>query len=327
MPSRLKDINMKRILILIAAAVVLSSCLKIKENPKTPDFDVTAIKTTVKLGDPVTFNFTGNPDYIVFYSGEPSIASRYEYKDRYTANGVPKLQFSSARNSGAQANSLALMVSNNFAGLGADSATTAANIKAAIWTDITSRATLATGATAVASGAIDLSDFLTAGKPVFIAFKYNATTGSVQNKWTISGLTVTNTLPDATVYTIANLNTTAINNYGVVTLFGTGWAPYKYIGPYNWVVTAGTSLVVTGAATAAAATSSSEAWALMGPLTLNRVSNDVGSVIKEASARITSYTYPTFKAAGTFNVAFAASNASIYGEQQTVKQLQITVTP
>lgn len=318
---------MKRILMSITVAAVLSSCLKIKEDPKAPDFDVSASKTTVKLGDPLTFNFTGNPDYIVFYSGEPSIASRYEYKDRYTAAGVPKLQFSSARNAGAQTNSLALMVSNNFAGMGADSASTAANIKAATWTDITSRATLATSATVVASGAIDLSDFLAAGKPVFIAFKYTATTGTVQNKWTITNLTVTNTLPDASVYTIANLNTTAITNYTVPTLFGTGWAAYKYIGPYNWVVTAGTSLVVTGAATAAAATTASETWTFMGPLALNRVSNDVGTVIKEASSRVTSYVYPTFKAAGTFNVSFVASNASIYGEQQTVKQLQVTVTP
>lgn len=320
--SRLKYNNMKKIFILLLAAATLSSCLKIKQEPVTPDFDVTVVKATVKLGDPAYFNLNGNPDYITFYSGEQG--AKYDYRERSTANGVPKLQFSSARNSGTQANSLRLMISNDFAGLGADSITTAANISAATWTDITSRATLATTATAVASGAIDLSDFLAAGKPVFIAFKYNATTGSIQNKWTITGLTVTNTLPDGSVYTIANLNTTAINNYSVVTLFSPGWAAYRYIGPYNWTITAGTSLVIAGAATAAAATTSPEAWTFTGPLALNRVSNDIGTAIKESSTRLSTYAYQ-FKSAGTFTATFVAQNANVYGDKQTVKQVTVTV--
>jgi hypothetical protein len=313
---------MKKIFIFITALATLSSCLKVKEEPKTPDFDVSIVKATYTLGDPTVFNFTGNPDFITFYSGEQG--AKYDYKDRSTAAGTPKLQFTSARNAGVQANSLHLMVSNDFAGLGADSTATAANISSATWTDITSRATLATTATAVASGAIDLSDILAAGKPVYIAFKYNAVTGSIQNKWTITGLTVTNTLPDNSVYTIANLNSTAITNYLVATLFSPGWAAYKYVGSYNWVVTAGSSLVVTGAATAATATTAPEAWTFMGPLALNRVSNDVGTPVKDAISRVISSTY-TFKTAGTFTVTFVAANNNVYGSKETVKQLTVTV--
>jgi hypothetical protein len=315
---------MKNLIILSAIAVLFSSCLKQKEEPKTPEFEVSTTKASYKLGESTIFNFTGNPDYITFYSGEQG--ANYVNKDRYTATGIPKLQFTSARNAGAQANSLKVMVSSNFAGLGADSATTAANINAATWTDITAKATLATTATAVASGAIDLSEFLAGDKPIYIAFKYNATTGSIQNKWTITGLTVTNTLPDATVYTIANLSAAAITNYSVATLFSPGWVPYKYIGPYNWVVTAGSSLVITGAATAAAATTSSETWTFTGPVTLNRVTNDVGTAIKESSLRINTSNY-TFKSAGTFNVNFVATNANVFGRQEVVKQVQVTITP
>ena len=318
----LKNIHMKKIFILIIAIATLTGCLKVKEEVKTPDFDVSSDKTTYKLGDPTVFSFTGNPDFITFYSGEQG--TKYDYKDRSTAVGIPKLQFTSARNAGVQANSLHLMVSTDFVGLGADSTSTAANLNAATWTDITSRATLATTATAVASGAIDLSDFLATGKPVFIAFKYNAVTGSIQNKWTISALTVTNTLPDGSVYTIANLNSTAITNYSVATLFGPGWAAYKYIGGYNWAITAGSSLVVAGAATAAAATTAPETWTFMGPLALNRVSNDVGTAIKDGISRVTSSTY-TFKTTGTFTATFVAANGNIYGAKETVKQLTITV--
>ena len=314
---------MKQLTIILVLATVVSSCMKIRQNPQAPDFDVTADKTTFAVGTPVTFHMSGNPDYITFFSGEQGL--NYANLNRYSAAGKPTLQFTSARNAGTQPNSLQLLISSNFVGMGVDSITTAANIAAATWTDITSRATLATSATAVASGAINLSDFPT-DKPVYIAFRYLATTGTIQNKWTITALTVTNTLPDGSVYTIANLTPSAITNYGVATVFSPGWVAFRTYNTANWVVTSGTSLVVTGAATAAAATTAIDDWAYTGGITLNTVANDVGVPIKESSTRLASNDYQyTFKAAGTYTVTFVAANASIYGRQETVKQVTITV--
>lgn len=209
--------------------------------------------------DTVQFSFTGNPDIITYYSGE--VGKRYVYANRISAAGTPQLQFSTIRANGAQANSLSVLVSTDFKGVVAntvygvlirDTVNTNANIAAATWTDITSRATLSTGATtAVASGVVDLSDFLTSGKPVYIAFKYNAVAGSIQNKWTVSGVTVNNVLADGTTYTIANLNasTTSFTNYGNTT-YGPGWAvsfdPAKNANKYAWVYTDKTSLLITG---------------------------------------------------------------------------------
>ncbi|WP_162846937.1 DUF5017 domain-containing protein [Mucilaginibacter gracilis] len=316
---------MKKIVFTAIAAIALfgTGCLKIKEKEVAPDFNVTVDKTTWAVGSTVTFHLSGNPDYITFFSGEQGL--NYANLNRYNAAGTPKLQFTSARNAGTQANSLLVLVSSNFAGMGIDSATTAKNIAAATWTDITGRATLATSATAVASGAIDLSDF-PADKPVYIAFRYLATTGAIQNKWTITGLTVTNTLADGSVYTIANLNSTAITNYGVATVFSPGWVPFRLNNTANWVVTAGTSLVVTGAATAATATVAIDDWAYSGGIVLNKVSNDVGTFVKESSARLASndYTY-TFKTAGTYVVTFTAANASVYGNEEVVKQITLTI--
>ncbi len=316
---------MKKLLFAIIAAIALfgTGCLKIKDTEVAPDFDVTVDKTTWAVGSPVTFHMSGNPDYITFFSGEQGL--NYANLNRYTATGTPKLQFTTALNAGTQANSLLLLVSSNFAGMGVDSATTAQNIAAATWTDITSRATLATTATVVASGAIDLSDFPT-DKPVYIAFRYRATTGSIQNKWTIGGLTLTNTLADGSVYTIANLNTTAITNYGVATVFSPGWVSFRANNTANWVITAGTSLVVTGAPTAATATTAIDDWTYSGGILLNKVSSDVGVFVKESSTRLASNDYQyTFKAAGTYVVTFLAANASVYGRQEVVKQITITV--
>jgi hypothetical protein len=318
-----KYILMKKNIKYLCLLLLLAASCK-KEEVLTPEFEVTADRTTVKVGDYVTFGFTGNPDLITFYPGING--QKYENANRFTAIGIPKLQFSSARNAGVQPNSLQVMVSSDFIGKGADEAATAANIAKATWTDITSRAVLSGSTATVASGGIDLSDIAANDKPVFIAFKYSATAGTIQNKWTISALTVTNTLPDATLYTIANLNITAIANYGVSTIFSPGWVQAKVTNTFPWVITAGSSLVVTGAATAALSTAASEAWTFSGPINLRKVSNDIGISVKEASARLDRYSY-AFTAAGTYKVSFVAANSNFTGAQETVRSITITVTP
>lgn len=312
---------MKKIIFIVILFVAVTACQKQKVT--APEFDVTTIKATYKVGEYVTFNMTGNPDYITFYSGETG--ARFMYNNRYTAAGIPKLQFTSLRANGTQAGSIQLMVSSDFAGIAVDTAATNTNIANATWTDITSRATWSTGAS-VASGAIDLSDF-PLDKPLFFAFKYNGATGSVQNKWTITGLTVTNTLPDQSVYTIANLSSAAITNYGVGTVISPGWVGYKIKNNFNWVISSGTSLAITGATPAASATAVSEAWAITGGISLNRIANDIGTPIKETSGRLAPSEYPfAFKEAGTKIVTFVAANTSIYGREETVKQLTLNIT-
>jgi|GEM_PF-211139 len=339
--------NIMNIRYLIIFAGLLLSCIACEKQTdvKSVSFDVKSTKlngtasTSFSTSDTINFNFVDNPDIITFYSGE--IGKRYEFKDRTSANGTPQLQFSTLRANGSQANSLSLMVSSDFKGIvtktilgvvSRDTAATTANIAAATWADLTSKATLSTGGTtAVASGIIDLTDLANAGKPVYIAFKYSATAGSIQNKWTINGLSVNNVLGDGTTYTIASLNgpTTAITNYGQTT-YGPGWAvafdPAQNANKYNWVYTDKTSLVITGATTVAAATASAEAWAIMGPVDLTKVTPDFGVGIKSMSARLGSYQY-NYSTPGTYNAVFSASNNTIGGSSATVKSITLTINP
>lgn len=323
--------------IIAICALALAACNKKQEVP-SPDFNVTGVKEmgSAATGDTVSFQFSGNPNVITFYSGE--IGRRYQYVGRTQAAGTAQLQFSSQLNSGAQANSLSLLASTDFKGVALktlagvlvrDTATTNSNIAAATWIDITSRAIIPTvaGAAAVPSGVIDLSDFAKQGIPVYIAFKYNAVAGSIQNKWTISGLAVTNTLSDGTNYTIASLNSPAkpITNYGNVTS-GPGWAtsydPAKNANGYNWVYTDGTSLVITGAATAA--TAPAEAWAITGPVDLSKVTPDAGVPIKSIIAKLGTYNY-SYSQAGTYNAVFVATNTTADDAKTIVKQIPVTV--
>jgi hypothetical protein len=256
------------------------------------------------------------------------MGKRYEYRNRTSADGTPLLRFRTIRANGSQANSLALLISDNFDGvITSDTATTIGRIKNAAWTDITARATLSAGAAAaVSSGNIDLSDFSAQGKPVFIAFKYLGYTGSAQNKWTIDSFSVKNMLADGTSYITANMNDYNISytNYGVAS-FSPGFSTYKVSSVYNWTISSST-LVITGAASAGAATAAAEAWVVMGPLDLKKVTPDAGIPVKNTTQKAgdVNYSY-MYAATGQYNVVFAGGKISVDESEYTPKSFQITV--
>jgi len=339
-------------IIILAGLLMLTACEKsIEETPVI--FDVSSTKTskepssTFKTTDTIVYQLSGNADVVTFYSG--IMGRRYEFKDRTTADGTAQLQFSSLRASGTQTNSMQLLISSDFKGAVAkykvingtvtrDTAATSANIASANWTDISSRAAWSTGSTtATPSGIVDLTDYAKQGKPVYIAFKYKAVTGSIQNKWTITNFAVNNLLPDNSVYTLANFaaSNQSITNYGFNSP-GLGWMSHYdenlNANKYRWVYTTGVgtagSLVITGATTAAAATASAESWAIVGPVDLRKVTPDAGVAIKEITAKVLNYvSLPVYTAAGTYKPTFVASNNTVNGTSVVVKQLPITINP
>jgi len=307
--------------VILAAMLTTTACKKTLSQGDT-DFTVTVQKTALTLGDTAFFSFTGNPDIITFYSGE--VGKRYQYRNRTSANGTPILSFGTKRENGTQANSLAVLISTDFAGAaGADTTTTLSNISKASWTDITSRTTLSTGAYIVSN--IDLTDIAAQSKPIYLAFKYNAYAGSIQNKWTISNFSITNNLPDTTSYVIANFNNggSVYTNYGVST-YSPGFVATRILNNYYWVVGTG-SLVITGATSAGSATPA-EAWTIMGPVDLHKVTPDIGAIVKtvsQASGGL-SYFYK-YPAAGKYNAVFTGGRISISDSQTVVKTIPITV--
>ena len=307
---------------IILSLLIMGGC---KESIVTiPDLEVSASEPTYKAGKPVTFKLSGNPDIVYFYSGE--VGKRYDYAGRVSAAGIPQLQFTSLRANGTQAGSLQLMISTDFPGITiGDSPATIARIAAATWSDITGRGLLSTGSS-TNSGVINLSDFVQSGKSVFIAFKYLASAGSAQNKWTISALTLKNSLPDGTSYTLANTTSaTVIANYGVSTNYSPGWVFYTVSNVYNWGLSSN-NLIITGATTADGATASAEAWTIMGPVDLTKVTPDVGANLKGLDTRLSSYSY-TYSTAGTYTATFVGATNNVCGKNELIKQVQITVTP
>ncbi|HSC39648.1 MAG TPA: DUF5017 domain-containing protein, partial [Chitinophagaceae bacterium] len=125
---------MKKIITGSVLFVALLSCNK--NTIKAPDdFTVTSSQSTYSVRDTVVFNFTGNPDYIIFYSGE--LHSKYQYASvsRMAADSN-LLSFSTtttapgATTQPVGVNNVSLLYSTNFSGI-YDSA----NIRNASWTD------------------------------------------------------------------------------------------------------------------------------------------------------------------------------------------------
>ncbi len=78
---------MKKILYIVFAVLGLlffSHCEKVETTD--PDFDATAEKASYQAGEEISFNVTGNADFLVFYSGE----SGNDYRHRSGNNqGIP----------------------------------------------------------------------------------------------------------------------------------------------------------------------------------------------------------------------------------------------
>ena len=71
---------MKRISIFLASLTMLCACSH--DIDREAYFKVTlSSANTYMAGEPVVFNFSGDIDNVLFYSGEQG--SEYQYKDRY----------------------------------------------------------------------------------------------------------------------------------------------------------------------------------------------------------------------------------------------------
>lgn len=293
--------------LVIALILLISGCNKKEVTPI--DFNVTTAATTYKAGDSVVFNFTGNPDFITFYSGESG--HQYLYATRDFAAGTPILQFNSYRQYGIHDSTLHIMVSRNFA-----NSYTTGGVDSATWTDITGRAILSTGTNQTPSGAIDLSGFTGEDNaPLYIGFKYHDTTNgsSSLRTWTITDLTLNTVLVDSSVLSVATLATA-------------GWKDVTYLTPAAaWIITTtGTSplLKINGGA---AGGPENYNWVISGPLYTNKVSPDAGVALKNISAKLSQYVYQ-FAEPGVYDVTFSAVNENVYGREQKVKTIRITVT-
>lgn len=294
---------MKNSFIIICMILTLCSCAK--KDVDVPDFDVTTSTLTYKAGDVVKFNFTGKPDIISFYSGEPGF--RYKYTSRLNITGKATLQFTSfASTVGTQTNTLRILASTDFSG-----SYDATGIANATWTDLTSRAVISSGTDNTPSGVIDLSDIKAAGKPVYFAFSRHDDNDPVKKPW-------------SWIIRSFNINLLADDDglsYPITTISTAGWKPVDVLNStYKWVVS---TTALTGTA-GPVNTPENEDWVITNPLYLYTVKPDVGVAIKTIDANVDNYSY-IFKTPGTYTVTFVARNVNATDQKQVIKEFNIVI--
>lgn len=168
---------MKRIIILLCIISVFSGCREKLDSVRDVHFEVTADKSVYHTGEPVLFNFEGNPDFITFYSGEKYNDFEYTEQDRIIG-ASPYIRMSFSLNAGVlegvpaekmNKNIISLLYSSDFSGeknLG--------EYESATWTDISDRFSWPEklGEECSNSG-IDISDlYVDQSKPLYFCFRY-----------------------------------------------------------------------------------------------------------------------------------------------------------
>jgi plastocyanin len=287
---------------IIAACFAVAACSK-RDRVSAPDFDVHTSSTTYKAGDTVKFEFTGNPQNIVYWSGMPG--SVYEYKDRlFTTGNKLLIKFNTYQQFGIRDN-LSVLVSNDFNGI-----YDTTNVKKATWTDITSRVTLSSGADQTQSGTLDMSEFTAGNKSVTLAFRYITTTIMSQNRWVVRTFNADNQASDGSITSMATMATAA-------------WKAIDFKNPAAvWSITSA-QLLLQGSANAL-----DDDWVLTKSFNPTAVAPDKGIAIKNITNNLNRYAATgVYTKPGTYKAVFEATNGSYENIERIVKEVTLTITP
>ena len=276
---------------------------------ETPDFKVDFEKRTYKVGEPVTFKFSGEPGLITFYSGQ--LLNDYAFNEgRIVPAGKITMGMTVSKPYAAPYDQISILASTDFNGkYNID------DIKAATWQDITSRFTIPMAVTSgyIPAGNPDISDLMVDGKPLYVVIRFvELPTHTSRSNWLFQQLRISTTtvlgseiLLDQTGFRIVisadkNSGRSSIATSGTITLRGNN---------------TGTRVLT-------------EDWCISGPITSAPIDKgpDRPIVVKNNSDPVMNeFTYE-YSTPGTYKVYFKAFNANLYGAKEVLKEAgEITI--
>lgn len=280
---------------------------------------------TVKVDEPITFSFTGSPDFITFYSGEAG--SEYAKRNLLESPAdeiTSVLKFDNMPQYGRIPNTLKLLVSTEFTGIKGAPASNKQSDSTMIvdhtWTDISDLANFSTRSNTKNDSEIPLDDYL--GKKLTIAFKYDPQQNdATQPTWELTNLMIENT----------NKKTGAVSqilasNMGFKVLDMVSNTPYKNDGGGGvWDLrNIGPDRFIMRIQSQPAGQPINEDWLISNPILVNSRPGDAGLVIKKISIDLDSYKY-SYSQPGTYIVTFVARNANYEHFSEVIKEFTVTV--
>ena len=324
--------GMKHRAVFAAVIVLLSSCAHDISTQVSFNVSLSSDNTFV-AGEPVTFNFDGDVDNIVFYSGE--IGSEYQFKDRYS---VPVDDVKAARLNleympqYGTAGAMEVWISTDFPGLdGEDGEADRATIKGMVETmKGWKRLDYAEGKSAEwTEQSYLLTDSLKAKKNFCLAFhwnpdRYRETGGDrkylAQRTYWIKGnieldINHVNSLP---------LSLTELS-FKTVMMNKQVDAYHHNAGNGSIILNSSSAdLIFQGVGQKDSLNYAIDAWAISTPVDLNSVANDKGVVIKNQQNYLKSYDY-VWSEPGTYKVVFVGTNSNYKCSSGMVQELTVTI--
>ncbi|GAE20806.1 DUF5017 domain-containing protein [Bacteroides pyogenes] len=346
---------MKRYKLAILAGVMgafVASCDKeLKEDTKlhvsvaaeeNVGFDGKTV--TVKKGTPVTFNFSGDPDFITFFSGETGY--EYAHKDRteMTEADVLKcnLTFSIWAQNGKAENILSMYIADSFPGIAknnfeADSTL----VEKFAWSELIPKHQLPQKVVNSADKAtpydIDLKPYL--GKKITLAICYKGVSNTdPQSRFNFLDMQIEKAFNNGQSeakpansfgFTPVNMD----NKKNFKDQEKASYKPKKENKEYGYVTNniAGiwnlANLTKFFIHSSNKGTDLKYSWLVSDPISIDNLCNpDMGVGIKNITQSLTSYTH-TYKEAGTYTATFVANNANyLHHGGEVVRELTIHVT-
>ncbi len=298
------------------------------------DYNITLDReNTYRAGEPVKFNFTGDVDNVLFYSGE--MGHQFQFKDRYEVPVEDVLQAELSMTALAEwgyVDGLKIYVTDRFPGLnGEDAEADAALIKSVFdnipegqdapdgWERVPYQDEKDSGKKHDLSASISkyMSNFCIAFhfKPVMDGKSAQRTyyvDGSIDIQlkgaapasmdFTDMGFKVFNFTEGTDPY--AERDKTK-SEKGLIDLDEGTW-DLRFEGQKAEVLT------------------QIDAWAISTPKPLNKVSNDKGTVIKDLQNYMDSFEY-VWEEPGTYEVAFVGINSNFEGASKEIRKFTVTI--
>ena len=312
-----------------AALITLGACDELE--PEKVDFSVIASQIEVAAGEPVTFMFDGNPNFITFFSGEDG--HKYVNRNR-TILDVSEIassyfSFTAYLQYGKQIAPLRVYLSNNFPGLTLkDTIGDRELIETHQWVDITEQCKLIDGKQ-TATGNISLDEYR---DNMTLAFQFLGTTESTpQRTVTLSKLKVINRLKSGAIVELANASGLTFSCFDInpsnpeKNCYKKVTSGVSVKGSWNLLELSNNIMRFQGGKLGLTPWADNNDWLISTPMKLNSCSPDRGESIKDINRRVSQYNH-TFSTPGTYTVTFLAGNSNVNGDEMVVKELTIKVT-
>lgn len=281
--------------------VGLVSCME--DEAPSVELNVALDKQVYQVGEPVTFKLGGNPDNIVFYSGE--VGHNYAYKERYHADGDLLVKFNSWVRYGDIYHNLKFLVSSDFSGIYDKE-----NVEAATWIDLSDKFRFSVGDDQTPSGEVNLKEYIGAAEDakLFVAFRYEDEQKARQNNWIIRSITLDCVSTEGVRSNLATMSTM-------------GWKVVDFENPaVTWNVSSTSQILIDGGTNQPRNVD----WVISQAFDARKTTPDTGVALKNISTTMDEYKY-VYTKPGIYEVVFETTSDWYNGSDHALTRVTVEV--